>query len=73
MKKLEKYDPELPVIVTHIGPNHQYGVKLEDIELVKYPYFGNDYDAMEGFGMKSYEEHEDGDDDDLLFLNIASI
>jgi hypothetical protein len=47
---LQEYDQNLPVIVTHSGKDHQYGINDEGIEIVESAYFGNDPDADDAFG-----------------------
>ena len=77
IQELQKYDGNLPVIVTHEGKDHNYGVKLSEIKITTHPYFGNDWDALKGFGMKSFEDYDEDIDgpneENLEFLNIATI
>jgi hypothetical protein len=59
IKILEKYDENLPVVITREGKGDQYGILKTDIKIIKHAYFGND-DADESFP----------NDED--FLNIGS-
>lgn len=61
IEKLKEFDENLPVVVTHCGRDHQYGITLADIFITDYGYFGNDNLAEIEF------KHE------TEFLNIAQI
>jgi len=58
---LQDFNDELPVIITHNGKDHQYGVTDDGIFLTKSAYFGNDPEADEAYG------------DCKLYLNIGNI
>ena len=58
---LSKYDPNIPLIVTHFGKDHQYGVQLKHIHTTNYAYFANDSDAEEAIG------------DEKVFLQIGAL
>lgn len=50
IKILQKYDENLPVVVTDDGKDHQYGITKEGIQIIDSAYFGNDPDAEDTFG-----------------------
>jgi len=58
---LSKYDPNTPLIVTHFGKDHQYGVQFDHIRSVEHAYFGNDSGAEEEIG------------DEKVFLQIGAL
>jgi hypothetical protein len=47
---LKQHDPELPVVITHDGKDHQYSIKDKEIKIVNNAYFGNDNIADEQIG-----------------------
>ena len=49
IEELKKYDSELPVVITHGGKSHEYGIHLEEIKEIDIAYFGNDADAYDQF------------------------
>ena len=51
IEELQLFDVELPVIITHEGKDHQYGITQEGIYIVDSAYFGNDPDADEAYGI----------------------
>ena len=61
IEQLNTYDPNIPVVVTDEGKDHQYGLDGDRFKIIKSPYFGNDLDAEEAFG------------DAEEFLNIANM
>lgn len=66
---LKQYDGNLPCIITDEGPNHQYGVKLENIYIKDGAYFGNDPKSDEQF---PYEDNE-VNEIQYKFLNIGTL
>jgi len=61
IEELQNLDPNLPIVITHDGKDHQYGITHNMIKEISNPYFGNDSNADISF------------QDDIKFLNIGTI
>ena len=58
---LRQYNEDLPLVITHAGKDHQYGLTKQGIYTMHNPYFGNDTEAQIAF------------DEARIYLNLGSI
>ena len=67
IEELKTRNPESIIVVTDAGKDHQYGIKLDDIDEMESPYFGNDMKCEEYFNL---DLNDDGNNTET-FLNLG--
>jgi hypothetical protein len=68
IEKLQEFDENMPLVITNDGKGHHYGIIKENIKVVDYAYFGNDYGAEKTFPCYDEETEEELE---VKFLNLG--